>query len=463
MARLLAAIFCLSAALLLYELTLTRVFAVVLFSDLAHLALSVAMLGMGVGALVQHLWPVLHADSLRTGVFRLTVAQGLATVLAIGCAVSFPLVHDGQGLSLAWQPRAAQRFSLLNWGWFALLVPILSIPPLFAGISVAGVFEHRSKRLGVLYGADLIGAGLAVAVFIPAIAALQGPDTVWFIVLLCMTAALSVAPSTGARLVSGGGVLMCLALLGVTLGGEAVMTIRTPAAWSTVQVLETRWTGLTRITVFDEGSHETVLLDNATLSNVVVDPVQLAPMLAMPNRGLVYQLGVPRGVVAILASSAGPDVVTARHFGYENIDAIDVEGQIFELVAERYDSPLNPYRAPGVRQIVSDARSALMRAEPERYHIIQLVNANLFGANGLLANAWSPSLLTTKEAFHLYLDRLAPDGVLSLTNLAQTRWAPRNAAAALRERGVEEPYRHIAFIGGSNQVFLLRPRPWTAR
>ena len=43
-----------SGGLLLYELTLTRVFAVVLFSDLAHLSLSLAMLGVGLGALVQH-------------------------------------------------------------------------------------------------------------------------------------------------------------------------------------------------------------------------------------------------------------------------------------------------------------------------------------------------------------------------------------------------------------------------
>ncbi|MEL6348698.1 MAG: hypothetical protein AAFV53_36680, partial [Myxococcota bacterium] len=79
----------------------------------------------------------------------------------------------------------------------------------------------------------------------------------------------------------------------------------------------------------------------------------------------------------------------------------------------------------------------------------------------MLANAWSPSLLTTKEAFGLYLDRLTDDGVLSMTDLRNTRWLALSAIAALKDRGVENPQRHIAYIAGPHEVFLLRPRPWT--
>jgi len=54
--RLTLSLFLLSFGLLVYELTLTRMFAVVMFSDLAHLALALAMLGTGIGALFQHLY-----------------------------------------------------------------------------------------------------------------------------------------------------------------------------------------------------------------------------------------------------------------------------------------------------------------------------------------------------------------------------------------------------------------------
>ena len=51
--RVLAAVFLYSLCLLLYELLLTRLFAVVLFASFAHLALALALLGTGVGAVAQ--------------------------------------------------------------------------------------------------------------------------------------------------------------------------------------------------------------------------------------------------------------------------------------------------------------------------------------------------------------------------------------------------------------------------
>ncbi|MEL6343095.1 MAG: hypothetical protein AAFV53_08160 [Myxococcota bacterium] len=461
MSRLIGAIALLSFGLLVYELALTRLFAVVLFSDLAHLALSLAMLGMGVGALLQHLFEPLRPPRLLQAASGLTLAQGAAIVLATACVLYFPLLSTPSGPPAPWQVRVMMRAETLQWEWFVLLIPILSLPPLFAGVTLAGIFAHRHKDFGVLYGADLIGAGLGVAAFLPAIAWLQGADVIWLSVLSCALSAGLLAPHAAGRGLAVAAACGALVAGGQALRGQPVLQIQASAGWSEAQVVATRWTPLTRLTVFQQRDNELILLDNATLSSVIQRPQQLDRVTRMANRGLVYQLEIPPGPVAILAASAGPEVVTALHNGFPEVDAIDIEGEIFELVAERYTTPLNPYRDPRVRRIALDARSAMMRAERGRYHIIQLLNANLFGASGMLAHAWSPSLLTTQEAFDLYLDRLDEDGVLSMANLEQTRWLPRNAAAALRARGVEDPYRYMAYIDGPNAVFLLRPRPWT--
>ena len=104
----------------------------------------------------------------------------------------------------------------------------------------------------------------------------------------------------------------------------------------------------------------------------------------------------------------------------------------------------------------------MMAAPDGHYQVIQLLNPNLFGAAGRMAQAWSPSLLLTEEAIGLYLDKVARDGVISLTGLGDTRWLAPAAAKVLRTRGAKRPYRHIAYLGGGHEVMLLRPRPWTA-
>ncbi|MEL6348667.1 MAG: hypothetical protein AAFV53_36520, partial [Myxococcota bacterium] len=315
---------------------------------------------------------------------------------------------------------------------------------------------------GKLYGADLIGAATAAVVFLPAIAWLRGPDAVWLSALCCALASLLIAPDRLGRRIAGVSTVVSVVAIGGVLSGSGLLQVRSAVGWADGALLETRWTPLTRLSVLHQGETDLILLDNATLSTVVEHPGHLRPMRFMANRSLIYQLDVPQGPVAILAASAGPDVATAISYGFDEIDAIDIEGEIFELVADRYPGPLNPYHSDKVTQVVSDARSAMMRAPSNHYTIIQLVNANLFGASGMLANAWSPSLLTTKEAFDVYLDRLTDDGVLSMTDLRNTRWLVLSAVAALEDRGVAEPLRHIAYVAGPNEVLLLRPRPWTA-
>ncbi|MEL6347280.1 MAG: hypothetical protein AAFV53_29460, partial [Myxococcota bacterium] len=380
MKRLMAAVGLLSGGLLLYELTLTRVFAVVLFSDLAHLALSVAMLGLGIGAMIQQVYQPIREDNLNRMVSGLTLGQALATVFAVFCALNFPLLEaGGTGLhDQAWLRRAAERFSAMRWGWFTALIPALSLPPILAGLTLSGVFEHRRQALGKLYGADLMGAAAAAVVFLPAVAWLRGPDAVWLSALCCAIAAAVIAPTGRPRTIAGvSGAASALAV-GIALSGTGLLQIRAAAGWTNGTILETRWTALTRLSVLDEGEKDMILLDNATLSTVVEVPRHLNPIANMANRSLVYEIGVPKGRVAVLAASAGPDVATAIAHGFDEIDAIDIEGEIFALVAERYDGPLNPYRSDKVRQVVSDARSAMMRAPSNHYTIIQLVNANLF-------------------------------------------------------------------------------------
>ena len=442
-----------SFALVLFELLLTRLFGVVLFAQFAHLALALALLGIGVGATLQHLWPNLMPDrDLERRVGWLAILQALLTVGAVLAVLHFPVVTQWDDPTQNYQERSAIKDDLLDLNWFAALLPVLAAPFAAAGLALAATFQRRRKRIGVLYGADLIGGAMAAVVFIPVLTVLSGPDVVWVIV-----AALGVVAAVCSHKAWSAVTVGALAL---ALFPGTVLDIKHAAGFTEDQVVDTRWSPLVRLSVYEGTDKTLVLLDNTSASTVVTDSEVLDKLSDAATRSLVYRLEEPRGRVAIMAASAGPEVAVAQSHGFVDIDAIDVAGGIFDLVRERWaDNLFNPYTRPGVRTLSQDGRAAILHAG-ERYQIIQMVHANLWSSAGLMSNAWSPMLLETVEAFETYLDHLDDDGILSFGRGSQTPHIERAAAMALKNQG-KTPFEHIAYIEGHSTILLVRKQPWT--
>ena len=462
MRRIAGATFAISFSLVLLELSLTRVFGVVLFASFSHLALAIALMGISAGAVLQQVAPgLITADTLESRVGRLAMAQGVLTLLVVAVAVSLPLTVQADEAVLNYvTERLKFKWDLMATGWFALLLPILVTPFTAAGWSLAAIFTHRKEDIGPLYGADLVGGALAGLLFIPLLSMIAAPDMAFASAGAALLGACAVG--TGRlRIASGLIAAVCgLAILGSATWGT-LLQVRYPAGFSEHHIVWEKWTPLTRLAVHEAPSQTRILLDNSSSSEVVLTSERQAVVAKNMSRGLVYVLHEPPARVAILAASAGPDVATAQHYGFTHIDAIDIAPDIGNLVADRYaDAPYNPYRHTGTRRILADARSAVLHSQ-EPYDIIQLMHANLHGIGGMLANAWSPALLGTKEAFHTYLDRLSEDGTLSFARGSRTPFMAQSAAAALRERGVSEPHRHIAYLANAAPVVLVKRRPFT--
>lgn len=461
--RVLAAVFLYSLCLLLYELLLTRLFAVVLFASFAHLALALALLGTGVGAVAQHLWPSLVPEKgLERRLGWIGIGLGVSTVLAVLAVLHFPVLQIPEGTLDSYQDTSARKAELLHQGWFAALLPVLAVPFAFAGLAFAGVFQRLREHIGALYGVDLAGGALAAVFFLPVLGVLAGPDVAFVVAGLAgLGAAVCFAGDRVGRAVAAALIAGSLALAGLGLTGDVLKVVRT-VGFSEADVTYTRWTALVRLAVHETPGQVLVLLDNTSASEVPLtteDAARLSKRQA--NRGLVYDVIDPTGKAAILAASAGPEVAAARAAGFTDIEAIDLESAIFDVVAERFpDAPGNPYADGTVERVHLDARAAIL-GSPDRYRLIQMVHANLWSAAGLLANTWSPALLETREAFETYLDHLDPDGVISFGRGSQTVALARAASAALAHRGVEKPWQAIAYVTGGSPVVLVRPRAWT--
>ncbi len=459
-----AALFLFSFSLVLFELVLTRLFGVVLFASFAHLALGLALLGISIGAVLQHLWPNLVPEQ---GVERrlgwLALLQGGATLLAVGCTVVFPLTTQFAEPPTGFSERSSISWDLVDPVWFTALLPVLTLPFVVAGLAFSGTFQRRKEQIGRLYGADLIGGAVGALAFVPLLGSLAGPDTVFVIAAASAVAALVLFACAGVRwqsVTAGVALLLCLAMLGTSLGGRELLKIRFAAGYSEENVTYVRWTALTRLALHEDRRGTYALLDNTSASHVILSEKERAKKTGEINRSLVHRLHEPGARIAILAASAGPEVAVAQHYGHHHIDAIDIAA-IGALVKERYpDSAVNPFLNGDTHDVQSDGRAAILHAR-EPYDIIQMVHANLHSSAGLLAAAWSPSLLETREAFITYLEHLAPDGTLSFGRGHATRALVRSAAAALRQLGHENPQQHILYVKGRATVMLVKKRPWT--
>ncbi len=459
------ALFLFSFSLVLFELVLTRLFGVVLFAAFAHLALGLALLGISFGSVLQHMFPrIVPSEGLERRLGWLAIAQGLTTLLAVVCTLTFPLTTQFAEHPDGFGDRSTITWQLLDPVWFSALLPVLTIPFVIVGLAFAGTFQHRKEHIGRLYGADLVGGALGALIFLPLLDTMSGPDTAFVITLGAGLAGIVLFHAAKARApmgLAGLTVLASLILLVVSASGGELMKVRYAAGYSEEQVSYTRWTALTRLSIHEDHRGTYVLLDNTSASHVILTEQERKHKALELNRSLVYRMHQPGARIAILAASAGPEVAVAQSYGHHGIDAIDIAA-IGELVAERYpDSEINPYVVGDTRVIESDGRAAILHAE-EPYDIIQMVHANLHSSAGLLSNAWSPSLLETKEAFRTYLEHLSDDGTLSFGRGPHTRSLVRSAHAALLELGYDKPAEHILYITGRATVMLVKKRAWTA-
>ena len=459
--------FLLSFGLVLFELLLTRLFGVVLFAQFAHLALALALLGISVGAIAQHLRPsLLPAEGLERRLALVALLQGVATLIAVLCTLYFPVTVQFDEPPSTYQERSTIKDDLLDPVWFAALLPVLAAPFALAGLGFAGVFQRCKQHIGRLYGADLLGGAAGAVLFIPVLALWSAPDAVFVVTLGSAVAAGALAGPGRLRLAAGA--LGLASLLGLSVGivqpgGRAeALKVRYAAGYDERNISYTEWTPLTRVSVHEGSRGVHMLLDNTSASQVFRSARERDHLRRHANRSLVYGLhkGEEGCRVAILAASAGPEVSIAQAYGWSQIDAIDIAGGVMHTVAERFaDLPINPYTKPGVRMVESDGRAAILHAK-EPYCIIQMVHANLWSSAGLVSNAWSPSLLETREAWETYLAHLSPDGTISFGRGSETPAIARAAAAALRARGAAEPWRHMLYMTGDNTVLLVKARPW---
>lgn len=451
-----------SFSALLLELGLTRLFSVVLFYHFAFLAISIALLGLGAGAVFACLrrewmaqWPVERLGAVLCAANACFIFAVLEVVL-----------HSAVSLNLNWP----------NFWRLTALYLASAVPFFITGLLFSIVFARHPARITQLYGADLLGGSLACLALVPLLNFIGGPNTILFAGFAVAVAGIAWA-APGKRVVPACLAVAVLVVIAANLRGKLIDIIYAKGMKREAP-LYARWNALSRVEVDQQGLGRAIVIDaDAQTSLMNTDPHHWSDayrhdlMSAAPSLANVLR---PHGDFAIIGPGGGVDVLRAVANGSSNVTGIEINPIIAnKIMRGRFaDYTYHLYQIPQVHIHVRDGRS-FIRQSHDRYDVVQMTLVDTWASTAAGAFALSENNLYTVEAFREYFEHLKPGGMIAITRweFAEPREALRvvsQAMEALRGMGVRDSSQNFIVVSdgpldtdGRPVVVLAKESPFT--
>ncbi len=462
-------LFWVTLATLFYELLLTRIFSVTMWYHFAFMAVSVAMFGMTVGAVIVYLRPLRYTQS--------SVEADLAqTSLSFAFAIvaSF-LTH----LTMPFMPKA----NVLGLWSIALSFSVIAVPFVFSGIAVALALTKFPAETNRLYAVDLIGAALACIAFVGLMQSVDGPSAVIASAAVAALASLCFAFGADAASVRRTKLAALLSLF--VFGGWAVWGgVRANAQAPLIRLVHVKgeiapeplwekWNSFSRVAIFGKPNDASppfgwglsntypkgqkywkkqlgINID-ATAATVMTKfdgDLEKIDHLKSDITNLVHAVR-PDSKVLVVGVGGGRDVLAALAFGQKSVTGVEINDDILRAVNQDFgDYTGHLDRNPAVHFVNDEARSWIARTN-EPVDILQVSLIDTWAATAAGAFTFTENSLYTLEAWKLFLSRLSPRGVMSFS-----RWyfpdrpgeiyrLATLANEALRSTGVGDPRKHV--------------------
>src|ERR1700722_4808935 len=455
-----------SFAALLLELSLTRLFSVVLFYHFAFLAISIALLGLGAGGVFAYL---LKTRLASVGTREL--AAGLCMVNSVVVVVVLEIVlHVPVALEVS-----TKTFLRLTTIYLAAAVPFF-----LTGLLFSIVFAREPQRIPRLYGADLCGGALACVALVPLLNSLGGPNAILVSAVALAIAAMIWAETPAVRRNAAVLAITLAALTAANYSGRLIDVVYAKGMFRDPAWVEfARWNALSRVEVDRQGGAKAIVIDadastyimNADLNHWQGTVWEHNLMSAPPALANVLR---PHGDFAIIGPGGGVDVLRAVANGSASVTGIEINPIIATtIMRERYaDYAQHLYQRPDVHIHVGDGRS-FMRDTAQHFDVVQMTLVDTWASTAAGAFALSENNLYTVEAFREYFEHLKPDGMIAITRweFRQPREALRvvaQAMEALHELGVEDSSQNFIVVSdgsldsdGKPVLVLAKKTPFT--
>src|SRR5918997_4236258 len=478
-------LFMVSLSVLLLELTLTRLFSIILWYDYAFMVISIAFFGLGIGSLLVHtLKGKLNEVNLPSRVPQSTM----------GFAISLPIVLLVMGQLIPSNPSFIYVFYLSS-----------SIPFFFAGLAVAMIYLSMPKEITRLYFIDLLGAGAAALILDPIIQVLGAESVLLSISLLVLgptlVAALFLVRNSEGYMKKAtskeNGVSVPIEnkvkIYGIMVFGSAAILLVINidlnvfaiepgiskglyyqlAKPQEYQHLSTQWNSFSRIDVTNQTYHnynnEAAFQNTSSentgrskaLASIIIDADADTPVFRWNGSFgdiswvkqymdyLPYEL-LKANSTLVIGSGGGEDILIALAGGSKNVTAVEINPLIISKAKEFGRLAGNLYDRKEVDVYIDDGRRFISSSN-SKYDIITIKLVDSWAAQLAGGYALSENYLYTVEAFRQYLQHLDEDnGMLVMVrwNIELPRLMPLIVESLRQETGknIEEISRHMTIV-----------------
>jgi hypothetical protein len=479
----LLAVALLSAAMLAFELTLTRLFALAQFYHFAFMVISLALLGSGASGSLLSVWP-----GLKAHVGWWAAGFALATLVSYGILNWVPF----DSYAIAWEGKQV--------AFLVLTLAGAALPFVFSGLFVGALLAEEVSELHRIYAANLAGSALGCLMVLPLLDWFGGEGALFVCAALGLAAGvIYLAPrlSTGQWTIPGAAASLLGAglLIGVAVAGPGWASIRLSPYKGLSQALLaptarhtfSAWNAVARVDVVESESihifpglsQNALMMEPPTQAGLTLDGDNLMPITALaPEDELAATLAenVPEAVVAslrpgaatrlILEPGGGWDALMALAGGAESVTVVERNPLVLHVLQDEYHRFTSGlYDDPRVTVVQSEGRVYVERTA-ERYGVIIVSLSDTFHPVTSGAYSLGEDYLYTVEAMAGYFDRLAPDGLLVVTRWLQT--PPTESLRmlgtlieALEASGIEEPEAHLAAFRSLRTItFVVGRQPF---
>ncbi len=479
----------LSCAVLLLEVTYTRIFSWKLYYYYSFFVLGLALLGISIGSAVLVRYPELGRRYFdRT--LSLTLGGGALAVGLGYAAVTYTPIDTGLLL------HSPTEFS-------KLLILILSVflPFAFAGLGLTLLLTHRSDRIHNLYFFDLLGAGAACVGAVFLLNTLSPPGVIFLAgSLLGVTGFVWGLEAYGGspRILGVLGLTALLLTVGLGFAGGLPVPVPDKVKFGNSghtayeESVYSRWNAIFRMDILEQDLpgrdrpieektykiyHEGILISHllpyAEWSEQGSDALRedwavALPMAAAPER--------PRAVV--IGAAGGREMVGALAFGAREVIGVELNPAYRDVLRGRFGGFTGNFiRHPKVDYRIGEGRSYLARGESP-HDLIYFVSPDSYSSRQVSSSGafvLHESYLYTVEAIRDALDRLTDEGIVAIQLGGYFDRSPfrtprylRTAREAFRAEGITNVRDHVmvarspGWLSEWGIMVLLKKTPFRA-
>ncbi|RYX85447.1 hypothetical protein EON83_05630 [bacterium] len=463
----------LSAAVLGFEIALSRVFATVLRYQFAFLVVSLALCGMGLGGLWANIRPKTSLENA-----------------ALGWGIAVPV-------SLALILRGVFQHTPQNY-WIAALLVL--VPFCFAGAFLSLAFGRFQEQGGRLYAFDLAGAAVAALL---SVALMQLVSAIHAALLFGVLGAVAGVMVSSKRAFPAIVCAMLLALLpmdmrlnmwivppippmpdkdGNTLADRGVTQplfteIGDPK--SKTQIIDTRWNAFARTDVVkdpDAGPGSYLIYTNGNVPTNMLrwsgQEWQLPGLVSQfPISDWTFKSANLKGAdVFSIGPGGGLDALLALRYGAKRFDGAEINPSIVGMMNEPKYAEWNGgiYKDPRVHVRTAEGRDAVRESRGKYRLVFSALTKTATAGQGA---ALLESFIYTREAFNDYINALDDEGSMAIVGDVPPLLARLTATAVdhFKQQGEKErdAGRHIAIVYDTQQrgpylwSLLIKKKPFT--